>query len=187
MYSALLIFSSYKIHINSSRLKNSKFIGGNLSSSPVSWSNIPQLYVTQVLSVFVHVFTYRKKNKDVKSDSNYGFHFVAKYLGHGGDSHMLIRLALFRELSLHKSDYMSILSFETHFKYIKMVCTLHSQRGDLQRKRNDWRYKIWTILLQLTMIKLWSSWPNFKTAFLTRFFFPLFEVICHIIYLRALE
>lgn len=50
---------------------------------------------------------------------------------------MLIRLALFRELSLHKSDYMSILSFETHFKYIKMVCTLHSQRGDLQRKRND--------------------------------------------------
>jgi len=56
--------------------------------------------------LFIHSHI-EKKNEDVKSDRNCGFCIVAEYLGHGEDSCRLIRLTLLRELSMHKSDYMS--------------------------------------------------------------------------------
>jgi len=59
-----------------------------------------------------------KKIEDVKTDSNCGFCIVTNMV-ENGDSHRLICLALHREISLHKRDYISILNFETHLKYIR--------------------------------------------------------------------
>jgi len=58
---------------------------------------------------------------NVKGDDNCGFWVIARHLGMGEDSHVLVRHALINELKNHKSDYLPIYATEKRYIYISWM------------------------------------------------------------------
>jgi histone-lysine N-methyltransferase SETD2 len=70
----------------------------------------------QYMPHFMH--SYIEDIVDVKPDGHCGFRVVAHHLGKGEDNQGLDRLALIRELTMFRSDYLQIYGTEKRLKYI---------------------------------------------------------------------
>jgi hypothetical protein len=84
-------------------------------SSPIATpaKRIPYI---QYMPLFMH--PYIEDIIDVKPDGHCGFRVIANHLSKGEDSQGLIRLALIRELTMFRSDYLKIYVTEERLQYI---------------------------------------------------------------------
>ena len=98
----------------------------NSSLTPTPTQYIP--YIDQMPNVMK---PYIEKIVNVDGDGYCGYRVVAENLGLGSDSYGLVRLALIKELTGKRNDYLGIFGGEDRLKFLMTHCTLQRKRPQL--------------------------------------------------------